>query len=151
MRFVSRPSNSPSFSILLAMWPIADGAMMRRAGLGPFVHELLRADAETVAAVRVADLQHRAGHRFAFRHEQRKFSARALHHREQRHRPVLHGHLDRKALARFAVIDRQRHQPDAALGNREMRRAVVAEEHHVVLQSRTDKTPRTSRPRRTNP
>ena len=45
--------------------PHTDRAMMRRAVRVPIIHKSPRTGAEAITAVRVANLQDRAGHRFA--------------------------------------------------------------------------------------
>src|ERR1017187_1194201 len=76
----------------------SDRAVVRRPLGVPIVDEPPRPDAEPVPAVRVADLQDRSGNRIRLRGQQFQLSA-AFHHREQRHRTVLHRHLHRKPSA----------------------------------------------------
>ena len=111
-----------------------DRTMMCRARRRPSVHEPFCTEGKPVAAIRIANVQHRTRHRFPFRHQQGKFSVPVLHDGEERDRTVPDSHLNRKSFSHFAVIDLQRHQPHTALRNRKMGRAIVPEENNVVLE-----------------
>ena len=96
--------------------------MMRRAVAVPVVDKLARPEAETIAAVGVADFHDRAGHGFPLGHQQFQPAIRGFHHREQRHRPVFDGHLHGESPADFAVIDLQRPHLGFALGDGDVAR-----------------------------
>src|ERR1039457_4666437 len=103
----------------------SDRAVVRSPLGVPIVDEPPRPDAEPVPAVRVADLQDRAGNRIRLRGQQFQLSA-AFHHREQRHRTELHRHLHRKPSAYLAVVDLERPDFDPAFRDRQVPRTVVA-------------------------
>jgi len=103
----------------------ADGTMMRRAGGVPVLDKRAGAAGEAVAAVGVADLKDRAGHRLGLRAQQRKLATGLFDHRKQGDRAVLDGHLDGHAATDLAMVDLERAHLGLALGN--------ARQHHADL------------------
>src|SRR5664279_4294539 len=94
----------------------ANGAMVRRTVSVPFIDEPPGTDAETIAAVGIADFQNRSGHRLPFGHKEFEPSIDGLHDREQRDRTVLYGHLNGEPPSHLAVINAQRAHFGLALG-----------------------------------
>src|SRR5882762_6753612 len=88
--------------------PYTHGTVMSRTVGVPLVHEIPGADRKAITAIGVADLENRPGHGLTFCRQQLQLTLCGLHHREQRNRAMLHGHLHRKAHAHFAVLNLQR-------------------------------------------
>jgi hypothetical protein len=78
--------------------PHAHRAVVRRSLLIPSLKKSARANRKPIPAVRIPNLKNRPRLRDPFGNQQFKRSSPILrprlHHREQRHRPILHAHLN---------------------------------------------------------
>ncbi len=98
--------------------------MRRTVGI-PFVDEPPGANAEPVAAVGIANLQNRTGHRFGLGNQQLDPAVHGLDHGKQCDRTMFHRHLHRQAASHLAVIHLERAHLGFTLRNGDVTRAVV--------------------------
>src|SRR5579862_6322939 len=82
----------------------SDGTMVRRSMNIPLIEEAPRAKRESVAAIRVADLENRAGDGFSFSREEFEFAIRHLDDGKQGHRSMFNRHFHRQSASNLPVI-----------------------------------------------
>ena len=105
--------------------------MVCRAGAVPRLEKSAPPDGKLIAAVGVADLQSRSGHRLAFGHDELQRPLAMLCHEEQCHGLELHRHLYRQPGSDLSVIHPKRTQLGLAACNTRTATTIVPHQQHV--------------------
>lgn len=91
----------------------------------PLLDEAAGAKRKSIATVGIADLENRSWYAVALRYLKPESMFLVLNDRQECYRPMLHGHLDRKAITYFAVVNEQGTHVDLLLGDADMSGAIM--------------------------
>src|SRR5580704_10261136 len=99
----------------------------------PVVQKSSCAERKTIPAVRISEFKDWARNGFSVGTQELQLSLRRLYDGKQCDRTVPHRHLNRQTATDFAMVKLQRPHLCLAFGDRNMSRAVVPHQKHILL------------------